>query len=105
MTPSPSRGYFSGPEGKVNATTWGALALGFLLIIWIMGGKIGDYLIQAADNTLHLAIVGGVLLLIVAALVDPKKRAWYLFRAIVRMLTSWLIELTQSVFARRMSSG
>ena len=93
MTPSPSKGYFSGPEGKVNATTWGVLALGFFIIVWIMGGKIGDYLVEAADNTLHLAVVAGVLLLVVAALVDPKKRVWYVFRSLVRLLTSWFIEL------------
>ena len=93
MTPTPNRGYFSGPEGKVNAATWGVIGLVALVIVWIMGGRIGDYLVEAADNTLHLVIVIGALLLIVAALVDPKKRAWYVFRSIVRMMTSWFIEL------------
>jgi hypothetical protein len=93
MTPSPNKGYFTGPEGKVNATTWGVIALGFLVIVWVMGGKIGDYLVSAADNTLHFAIVAAVLLFIVAALIDPKKRLWYLFRSIVRWLTSMFIEL------------
>lgn len=90
---TPPRGYFSGPEGKVNAATWGGLALGFFVIVWAMGGKIGDYLVNAADNTLHLVIIGAILALIGAALIDPKKRVWYLFRGIVRWLTSAFIEL------------
>lgn len=93
MTPSPNKGYFSGPEGKVNAATWGGLALAALIIIWIMGGKIGDYMVEGADNTMHLIVVGAIIALIGAALIDPKKRAWYVFRGIMRMLTSWFIEL------------
>ena len=93
MTPTPNRGYFQGPEGKVNVATWGFLALGLLVVVYLMGGKIGDYLVSAADNTLHLAIVGGIICLIGAALLDPKKRIWYVFRSLIRMLTSWFIEL------------
>lgn len=88
-----TRGYFSGPEGKVNATTWGALGLGMAVVIYLMGGSVGDYMVSAADNMLHLAIIGGILLFIIAALVDPKKRAWYLFRSLVRWMTSMFIEL------------
>lgn len=80
---TPTRGYFSGPEGKVNAITWGAIAVAFFFVVYLMGGSIGDYMVNAADNTLHLAIVAGILLFVVALLVDPKKRAWYVFRALV----------------------
>lgn len=89
---TPTRGYFSGPEGKVNATTWGALAVAALTIIWIMGGKIGEYIVAALTNTLdgmiHLGVIVGVLGVTGAAIIDPKKRVWYLFRMIVRLITT-----------------
>ncbi len=95
MTPSTSssRGYFSGPEGKVNATTWGAIAVAAFFVVYLMGGQVGDFLVSAADNTLHLIISCAVLLFMAACLMDPKKRCWYLFRAIIRWLTSMFINL------------
>lgn len=89
----PTRGYFSGSEGKVNATTWGIIALVATALIYAMGGQIGDYLVSAADNTLHLIISCGCLLFIAACLMDPKRRCFYLFRSLIRWLTSMFIEL------------
>ncbi len=90
---TPSRGYFSGPEGKVNATTWGVIGLIAFALIYLMGGQVGDYLVSAADNTLHLVIACSCLLFIAACLMDPKRRCYYIFRSLIRWLTSMFIEL------------
>jgi len=89
----PTRGYFSGPEGKVNATTWGIIGLVAFALVYLMGGQVGDYLVSAADNTMHLVIVSVCLVFVAACLMDPKKRCWYLFRSLIRWLTSMFIEL------------
>lgn len=92
-TSTPSRGYFSGPEGKVNATTWGIIGVVAFALVYLMGGQVGDYLVSAADNTLHLVISISCLLFVAACLMDPKRRCWYLFRSLIRWLTSMFIEL------------
>lgn len=88
-----TKGYFSGPEGKVNATTWGLVGLGLAVVVYLMGGAVGDYLVSAADNTMHLVIVGCALAFVLAALMDPKKRMWYVYRGVIRWLMSFWINL------------
>lgn len=97
---TPSRGYFSGPEGKVNRNAWITVGLCVAVFMFLMGGRVGEFVLEAVNNSIdtaegmiHLAFLGGILFLIMAALMDPKKRCWYLFRAVVRYLTSKCINL------------
>jgi hypothetical protein len=62
-------------------------------VVWFFGGPIGDFLVNAVDNTLHLVIVGGILTFIGALFLDPKKRAWYAYRSFTRFLTSLFVDI------------
>ena len=62
-------------------------------VVWFFGGPIGDFLVNAVDNVLHLVIVGGVLTFIGALLMDPKKRLWYAYRSLTRFLTSLMVDI------------
>ena len=62
-------------------------------VIWFFGGTIGDYIVNAMDNMLHMVLVGGVLVFIGALFLDPKKRAWYMYRSFTRFLTGLFIDI------------
>jgi hypothetical protein len=63
------------------------------VIFYFFGGPIGDFLVNAVDNMLHLTIVGGFLVFLGALFLDPKKRAWYAYRSLTRFLTSLLVDI------------
>ena len=62
-------------------------------IFWFFGGPIGDFLVNAVDNMLHLTLVGGFLVFLGALALDPKKRVWYAYRSLTRYLTSLFIDI------------
>lgn len=62
-------------------------------VVWFFGGPIGDFLVNAVDNTLHLVLVGGILTFIGALFLDPKKRVWYAYRSFTRFLTGLFVDI------------
>jgi hypothetical protein len=62
-------------------------------IVWFFGGPIGGFLVNAVDNTLHLVLVGGILTFLGALVLDPKKRAWYMYRSLTRYLTGLFVDI------------
>jgi hypothetical protein len=94
LTGSSSSNLFSKPGSTTNSIINFAIPAAIIAaVVWFFGGPIGDFLVNAVDNTLHLVLVGGLLVFIGACFLDPKKRVWYLYRSFTRFLTSLLVDI------------
>ena len=87
-----SSGFMKRPEGKAGLVL-SALAIG--AVVYFFDGAIGDYIVNAVDNMVHLAIVIGSVCLGGWVLLDPKFRnlAFYLYRSTMRAITGMFIDI------------
>jgi hypothetical protein len=89
---TPSSGFFKRPEGKFGLII-PAIVIG--AVIYFFGSSIGNFIVNAVDNMLHLAIVGTCLVAFLWVLFDSKFRnmAFYLYRSLMRTITSAFIDI------------
>lgn len=85
------KSFFKRPEGVTGMLFISAAAI-VVVYFW---GKIVPFLVKMASDTLHLAMLVGILGLIVYCVLDPNIRTgfWYLFKTVCRMFTSWVVNI------------
>lgn len=91
-SPSKKKGFLSSPEA------WPGVGIPLILgaaVIYVFGSSIGDFIVNAVDNMLHLTVVVTALFAMLWVLFDPKFRtfAFYLYRSLMRWMTGKFIEL------------
>ena len=91
---SGSANLFKKPGTTTNGViSWLIPLAAISAVVWFFGGPIGAFLVNAFDNILHLAIVGGIIIFLGALVLDPKKRAWYMYRSLTRWITSQFVDI------------
>jgi len=91
-TPFTPKGFFQRPEGKAG------LVLPVIVgaaVLFFFGSTIGDFVVNAVDNILHLTVVVAALAAIAFVLFDPNVRtlALYSYKSVMRTLTGLFIEI------------
>lgn len=88
---SKMKSFWEKPEGKTGMVFMAALIGGAGVLLY----KLLPYLITLAQNTIHLAILVGIILAAGYIIMDPKFRAtvWYLYRTGMKKLTGLIIEI------------
>jgi hypothetical protein len=87
-----SKAFWNQPGGKAGTIVpFVALAA----VIWFFGGTIGDYIVNAFDNILHLLVVGlGIGAILSCVLIeDIRMRFYYAYRNLVRWITGFIIDI------------
>lgn len=89
--PGKSKGFFDNPEKTI------AFALPVIagaVVVYIFGSEIGDFVVHAADNALHLTVCAVALAAILMLVFDPKLRMlmFYLYRALIHMGWGLLVD-------------
>lgn len=84
--------FWTRPEGKAGIVV---PVVALLAVIYFFGSVIGNFVVNAVDNMLHLAVVGTALIGFLWVLTDAKLRAlvFYLYRSIMRWVTGQFINL------------
>jgi hypothetical protein len=86
------KGFLSRPEGKFGLVI--PIVMG-IIIVYFFGSAIGDFVVNAADNLLHLVIVGTASAALLWMLFDSKFRTmvFYLYRSLMRWITAQFIDI------------
>jgi hypothetical protein len=63
-------------------------------VVYFFGSTMGDFVVNAVDNMLHLAIVIGAMFAMGWVLFDkqPRTLVFYMYRSFMRALTSWFVD-------------
>ena len=87
-----SKGFLQRPEGKVGLVF---PVLVTAAVLYFFGSSIGDFLVNAVDNMMHLIIVGTGIALFGWLILDGQLRnlVFYLYRSLMRWLTGLFIDI------------
>lgn len=80
-------------SGTNTIINWAIPVAAIAALVWFLGGPIGDFIVAALDNTIHMIAVGGFITFLGALALDPKKRVWYMYRSATRYLTSLFVDI------------
>lgn len=85
------KGFFDKPEGKTGMVF---IVLGIFAFL-VFGNTIMPYVITALQNTIHAAILGGIVLGTIWLLMNKKFRllCWNLYKSAMRFITSMFVTI------------